>query len=252
MQTIRSFWLALQQSIQQSLQQSPAWLLWAVLLLVSAIWASLYIHQFFDYGYPLWFSVLDIEQHIQTYGASNYYKAGFDRLTPDQYYSLFSQISWSVNHHGEGLAQIHYSTDDAVISMLRQPEIIHLQDVADLLRKANFVGLCSLILWLLLTLYLRCSQKVVSAKALLMQLTFLITTSFSIIVVVGFKKIFYWLHILVFPSENQWFFYYQESLMATLMKAPELFAGIAVTVLLLAIVIMLTTLMVWKRNLVKP
>mgnify|MGYP007022672661 CR=1 FL=1 len=35
----------------------------------------------------------------------------------------------------------------------------------------------------------------------------------------------------------QWFFYYQESLMSTLMKAPDLFAGIAVQIALLAVII---------------
>jgi len=43
------------------------------------------------------------------------------------------------------------------------------------------------------------------------------------------------LHVLIFPADHQWFFYYQDSLMSTLMKAPDLFAGIAVQIVLLAL-----------------
>jgi hypothetical protein len=45
------------------------------------------------------------------------------------------------------------------------------------------------------------------------------------------------MHILVFPDDHQWFFYYQDSLMSTLMKAPDLFAGIAIQIVLVGLVL---------------
>jgi hypothetical protein len=53
----------------------------------------------------------------------------------------------------------------------------------------------------------------------------------------GAKAIFYQMHILVFPDDHQWFFYYQDSLMSTLMKAPDLFAGIAIQIVLVGLVL---------------
>ncbi|MFN2223885.1 MAG: DUF1461 domain-containing protein, partial [Candidatus Promineifilaceae bacterium] len=39
------------------------------------------------------------------------------------------------------------------------------------------------------------------------------------------------------PPGHQWFFYYQDSLMTTMMKAPVLFAGIAAEWLVLTIAV---------------
>ena len=43
------------------------------------------------------------------------------------------------------------------------------------------------------------------------------------------------MHEWVFPAEHQWFFYYQESLMTVLMKAPDLFGAIAILIAVLGI-----------------
>jgi hypothetical protein len=48
-----------------------------------------------------------------------------------------------------------------------------------------------------------------------------------ILAVIGPKAVFTQLHIWVFPAEHKWFFYYQDSLMSTMMHAPILFGGIA-------------------------
>ena len=53
------------------------------------------------------------------------------------------------------------------------------------------------------------------------------------VIAVGPKKVFYIAHTLIFPAGHQWFFYYEESLMTMLMKAPDLFAAIAAEWLLL-------------------
>jgi len=57
----------------------------------------------------------------------------------------------------------------------------------------------------------------------------------AVILAIGAKTVFYKLHTWIFPPGHQWFFYYQDSLMTTLMKAPVLFAGIAAEWLVLTI-----------------
>jgi hypothetical protein len=59
----------------------------------------------------------------------------------------------------------------------------------------------------------------------------------------GAKKVFYQLHVWIFPEGHQWFFYYQESLMSTLMKAPDLFAGIGIAIFLGAILLFVLMLL---------
>jgi hypothetical protein len=45
----------------------------------------------------------------------------------------------------------------------------------------------------------------------------------AILFIIGPRKSFHWIHTQIFPAGDQWFFYYQDSLMTTLMKAPDLF-----------------------------
>ena len=58
-----------------------------------------------------------------------------------------------------------------------------------------------------------------------------------VLLIAGPTAVFYQLHIWIFPDDHQWFFYYQESLMSTMMKAPDLFGGIGATIGGLGIVI---------------
>ena len=58
-----------------------------------------------------------------------------------------------------------------------------------------------------------------------------------LLVLVGPVEVFYALHEWVFPANHQWFFYYEDSLMSTLMKAPDLFGAIALLLSGLAAVI---------------
>src|SRR5690606_5060552 len=64
-----------------------------------------------------------------------------------------------------------------------------------------------------------------------------------VIFITGPTKVFYWLHEQIFPDEHEWFFYYQDSLMTTLMKAPDLFGFIAVILVILMMV--LWSLTIW-------
>jgi hypothetical protein len=60
--------------------------------------------------------------------------------------------------------------------------------------------------------------------------------SAALVLVSGPRRVFYALHEQVFPPDNQWFFFYQDSLMSTMMKAPFLFGYIAVALVVLALI----------------
>jgi len=75
------------------------------------------------------------------------------------------------------------------------------------------------------------------AKGVLVIFAVLMVSLASAVFIVGPKDVFYQMHIWVFPDNHQWFFYYQDSLMSTMMKAPDLFAGIAAQIVLLALLL---------------
>jgi uncharacterized membrane protein len=81
----------------------------------------------------------------------------------------------------------------------------------------------------------------------------LLATAAAVVAVlaIGARQVFYWLHELVFPPDHPWFFYYQDSLMSTMMKAPYLFGAIAVVLLLLGLAIY-AALLVAARRLATP
>jgi hypothetical protein len=86
-----------------------------------------------------------------------------------------------------------------------------------------------------------------STKKLLISVLSLVAVSVVLILLMGAKKFFYWLHTAVFPDNHQWFFYYEESLMSTLMKAPDLFAPISIQLLMLGIGLWLLHLILLRK-----
>jgi hypothetical protein len=63
------------------------------------------------------------------------------------------------------------------------------------------------------------------------------------LLIAGPTQVFYQFHLWIFPADHQWFFYWQDSLMSTLMKAPVLFGGIAAVIALGAL--LLTPVLYW-------
>lgn len=72
------------------------------------------------------------------------------------------------------------------------------------------------------------------------------------LILFGPTKMFYWLHTKIFPHNHQWFFYYQESLMTTLMKAPDLFGFIATIWAVTAILLFITIQLTLQALLIRP
>ena len=197
------------------------------------------------FAYPLGYKLLDLQTHIARFAPRNNYKQGFEQVSPADHWRLFGEISDAVQASGQGLSNISYNlTNGESIALMHQAEIIHLQDVANLIDKFYQVGLSSWLLWLgLIALAYQQKLHLPSLKKTLLGFVAGFSAIGLSIVAIGAKEIFYWLHEQIFPDDHQWFFYYQDSLMTTLMKAPDIFAFIAV--LLVGILVVCWGVSLW-------
>lgn len=200
-------------------------------LLVSCLSISWWLNAQVHYGYSFWYQLFDIEKHIHIYAPQNPYKAGFETLSVAEHIQAFEQISMAVHNHGYGLKILKYQHQNQDIPLLTRAEVVHLQDVANLIDILEWAALViALFSVALLAMLLRWGERP-QAKAQLLGISVLVLGSVGLVLGLGAKRVFYQLHEWVFPAGHQWFFYYQESLMSTMMKAPDLFAGIAVAIL---------------------
>jgi Protein of unknown function (DUF1461) len=215
-------------------------ILWAILLLsvlpasLLAAWQLLASADFF---YPVWYEVIGIDRTIAEYGPKNRYRDHFELTTLEERRRLFAAIVAAIHDDGRGLETLTYhdARGNPVARLLRAAEITHLDDVARLVDWFYRLGLGAILIWLLalgqlwwlrlppppLGRYLAGLASAAAALALG-------------VIAVGAEKVFYKAHTLIFPAGHPWFFYYEDSLMTMLMKAPDLFAAIAVEWLLLS------------------
>lgn len=202
---------------------------------ILALYASWMVSASLGYGYSWWYGFYDSEQHIAHYAPQNKYRQGFETTTVVEHKQLFQQIVDSVHNDGEGLVDIHYSYGDHQIPLLHDAEVIHLQDVAHLINKLHVMSLCLAIIFILLYIrHIVCLRRfgdLIRGRDQVLIAAVIAGTILSVFLIFGAKAIFYQMHVLIFPVDHQWFFYYQDSLMSTMMKAPDLFAGIAVQIL---------------------
>lgn len=208
---------------------------------ILAIYAAWMTSASLGYGYSFWYGFYESEQHIARYAPLNRFRQGFETTSVSDHKAVFQQIVDSIHNDGKGLEDISYTYAGQTIPLLHRAEIIHLQDVANLINQLHAVSLILLLIFLVLYIthlksYRRYGSLINGRNQLLIMSIWasLITLLFLI---VGAKTIFYEMHILIFPDDHQWFFYYQDSLMSTLMKAPDLFAGIAVQILLIGLLL---------------
>ena len=194
-----------------------------------------------NFLYPLWHNYAGIAEGIERYAPQNHYKHGFAQTTPKQRFMLFEQINLSVHQGGQGLANIHYHTptSDGPQTLLREPEIIHLQDVAKLISTLMWFAVVNLVVFLSLSwITIKRQKQALSVVQALKGNALFIGIVLALLLLIGPTKVFNQLHIWVFPSEHQWFFYYQDSLMSTMMLAPQLFAWIGGALLVLTALIL--------------
>ena len=194
-----------------------------------------------DFAYPQAYQLIDIGGNIDYYGPQNRFKAHFEKTDTAERYRVFSEINQAVHSHGQGLADIEYRLPNGAIvdKLLHKAEIVHLQDVANLIDVLFVVGLASLfcLLGCVICCFRLARRKGIIVASVIQQvlaLVIVLVVGSAMVMLIGAEKVFYALHIWVFPDEHQWYFFYQDSLMSTLMKAPDLFAVIAVEIVILA------------------
>lgn len=229
-------------SITARLGNGLAGLLITLSCLVTAFWISWHGLAQLNFGYSVGYDVLNIDQHIQRFGPTNQYRKGFEDTSRDQHMTLFREIVNAIQNDGNGLADIKYYVShngkNVSATLLREPEVVHLQDVAHLISFFNQAAIvCIFLLIGLAIVYRRLGWKPPTLKQILIGTIITLVVVGMFLLLVGPTQSFYWLHTKVFPEDHQWFFYYQESLMTTLMKAPDLFGFIAALWAVVALVL---------------
>lgn len=228
---------------QRALQYSQ----WGVYSLSGLVWAFLVswvLLASVHFAYPLLHDVLDITQHTEKFGPQNRYRRDFELTNQAERERLFAAINTAIHDNGEGLESIKYHnqfTGKPIDTLLHRAEILHLQDVAKLVNILYWVAGISLLIWLtMLGLFSTGKLTLPTFKQQILSTLALILGCTILVLAIGPVKVFYAFHDWFFPANHKWFFYYQESLMTILMKAPFLFGYIAI--LLLALTIPIFTL----------
>jgi hypothetical protein len=170
------------------------------------------------------------------YGPKNRYRNHFELTTREERTRLFAAIVTGTHDGGQGLESLTYhdARGNPVAPLLRSPEITHLRDVARLVEWFYRIGLGAVLIWMLALAQLwRLRLPPPPLGHYLAGLAIAAAGLVLGILAVGPTRVFYIAHTLIFPAGHPWFFYYEESLMTMLMKAPDLFAAIAAEWLLL-------------------
>ncbi len=182
-----------------------------------------------NYGYSFWYDQLGIAAHIDKFAPQNRQgKTGFENTERAEHEALFTAIGIAVNNDGKGLRELSYqSTANTEMILLTDAEATHLEDVAILINRLMPFGWAALALLVLLLVTARIWRWPLPGPGVSLLTVAVIAVTLAIIIAaIGAGPIFTALHEAVFPAEHQWFFYYQDSLMTTLMKAPDIFFAI--------------------------
>lgn len=232
-------------------------LLWPLLLCAQAIalfLVSWHLLAQINFAYPWGYQLLSLDKHIAEYAPLNRYKTGFEHTKAEDHWRLFSEIAYGIQHHGAELENIYYQLpNQQKVPLMHEAELIHLQDVANLVDSFYITGILCAILWLaLIALAYWKGLSLPGVKKIALGFLGGIALLTLIIIVIGAKDVFYWLHVKIFPDDHQWFFYYQDSLMTTLMKAPDIFAFIAALIVGLWVLLWCGSLWLMARLLSRP
>ncbi|PLX65916.1 MAG: hypothetical protein C0603_13150 [Denitrovibrio sp.] len=194
---------------------------------VYAGWFASYSNYFF---FPVIYELEDIRGNVFEYAPKNTAgKEDFVFVSSGAHLKIFGEMLRGVNNEGEGLDEITYRSNNVRKKFLTSNELTHLQDVADMITMLK--SFMKLILVLLVSVVgtmvvgrvypFNLSRVLWSMGAFIAGLGLLINKY-------GFVKIFYFMHDATFPKNHEWFFYYEDSLMSTLLKAPDSFVPMGV------------------------
>lgn len=216
--------------------------LFSLCLLISSVFIAWVAMAQINFAYPLLHSVMGIDEHVAKYGPQNRYRHGFEHTDKTEHERLFAAIVDAIHNNGEGLDKLIYHKSDGqpVRALLRKPEIIHLQDVSHVINAFYLVSCFAILFTSALVLVFK--LKNIALPSIKQQIIGILSFSgvcLALVLIIGPVKVFYALHVLIFPDNHQWFFFYQESLMTVLMKAPDLFGAIAGIIAVFGIIIYL-------------
>lgn len=228
------------------------WLTFSLSLLIFSAGVSWQLSKSANFFYDVWYQTLDINDVVVKHVPKNTQgKRDFPRNDTSLHSQKFADIVGAIHQQGDGLTTISYVNKQGLSQkLLTKSEVQHLQDVANLIDSLKTLWWLNLLL-LIAFIYFYCAKCVLQSryKALAIilripnvkQKLFAITVLALLIVISfiswGFTEIFYYLHTVVFPENHQWFFYYNDSLMATLMKAPDIFAAIAIQLTFITLIV---------------
>ena len=204
-----------------------------------------------NFLYSAWYEVIELDAVITKYAPNNKVKKGFENTNKRQHVELFSGIVEGIQHDGKGLKKLSYTNSETKESstLLTKAELVHLQDVANLVAKFKYLAILSFIIAVFVFLIMRIKKIAIAKfKSHLLGGIGSVIALTILIVIVGPTKIFYLGHELIFPNNHQWFFYYEESLMSTMMKAPVLFGPIACQLIIVTIIIWALAISVLQKT----
>ncbi|PLX70269.1 MAG: hypothetical protein C0602_05510 [Denitrovibrio sp.] len=194
---------------------------------VFTAWYAAYSNYFF---FPIVYQMEDIHGHVLKYAPQNKHgKEDFAYVSSGLHLRIFSDMLKAVDNEGKGLDEITYPVKGGEKKFLTTEEVVHLQDVSDLISllksfwRLVFVLLSAVVLTMIFggiwPYFLSTIFWALAAAGAFMA---------AVIYGFGFTKIFYKMHELVFPEGHRWHFYYQYSLMSTILKAPDSFADFGI------------------------
>jgi len=206
-----------------------------------------------NFAYSSLHDAIGINEHIARYAPRNrFQKKDFELTSRAERAELFQGVVEAIQHHGEGLDRLFYiDAQKRLIPLFTEAEVTHLQDVANLLDKLKPLVLAAFVLWLITVIYISWKKIKMPSLKQWLAITNVLVLLAAVLLLLGPEKIFNQLHIWVFPKNHQWFFYYEDSLMSTMMKAPDLFAYIAVMWSLLSVVLTVILMGILNQFLLK-
>jgi lipoprotein signal peptidase len=214
-------------------------------LLISCLYMSWQILSQANFLYDQIYDHNDLENHINEYAALNRNgKESFALTDKAERVQIFNDIAREINTGGEGLATISFvgAGEATRTPFLIAEERDHLRDVANLVTSLKPLG--AVLASLLIAFYCFCWYYKVSRfqylwrpsgiLVSLFQIATLAVVCVAITFALGPQQTFYLLHDWAFSDKAQWYFYFEDSLMTTLM--PEVvFGNIASLIAILTI-----------------
>ena len=239
----------------ENLIQKIQHFLWIWLTLILGFYLSWITLSQSNFLYGVWYDHAGIKENIEEFAPKNKFRQGFETTDDETRKALFAGIVTAIHNQGTGLRELHYinSHTQQTMPLLHRAEIVHLTDVANLIEWLKKLGWGLLLLWASLTTYLLMKKSAMpSSQSAFWNIGLGLGLTLAGLLTFGSKAVFYQLHIWIFPANHQWFFYYQDSLMSTMMKAPDLFAYIAASLSLLGLLFFVLLFKLFTANLFKP